>query len=104
MIVSSTLPSQGYNELDIVILDHLAKLLGFSESKTDVSIISDFFASENNLEPMLRWQRESFLEWYAGTNGKDHMTSMMEEHRSDWPELHWAGTTFIRDRSTRASR
>ena len=21
------------------------------------------------------------------TNGKDHMTSMMEEHRSDWPEL-----------------
>ncbi|MGA8476747.1 MAG: hypothetical protein WB696_02190, partial [Chthoniobacterales bacterium] len=71
MIVRSTIRFQGYNELNIVILDHLAKLLGFSESKTDLSIISDFFASENSLEPMLRWQRESFFEWYAGTTDLD---------------------------------
>lgn len=71
MIVRSTIPFQAYNELNIVILDHLAKLLGFSESKTHLSIISDFFASENSLEPMLRWQRESFFEWYAGTTDLD---------------------------------
>ena len=71
MIVRSTIRFQGYNELNIVILDHLAKLLGFSESKTGLSIISDFFASENSLEPTLRWQRESFFEWYAGTTDLD---------------------------------
>jgi type II secretory ATPase GspE/PulE/Tfp pilus assembly ATPase PilB-like protein len=65
MIVKSIVPSQGYNNLNIVILYHLAKLLGLSESKSDLSIISDFFASENSLEPTARWQRESFLEWYA---------------------------------------
>jgi hypothetical protein len=71
MIVRSIVPSQGYNELNIVILEHLAKLLGLSESRSDVSIISDFFASEISLEPIVRWQRESFLEWYAGKTDLD---------------------------------
>lgn len=65
MIVRSIVPSQGYNELNIVILYHLAKLLGLDESKNDLSLIFDFFASENSLEPTARWQREAFLEWYA---------------------------------------
>jgi type II secretory ATPase GspE/PulE/Tfp pilus assembly ATPase PilB-like protein len=58
-------PSLSYNELNFVILDHLAKLLGLRESWRDVSIVSDFFAAENSLEPLVRWQRESFLERYA---------------------------------------
>jgi type II secretory ATPase GspE/PulE/Tfp pilus assembly ATPase PilB-like protein len=65
MIVRSTVPSQGYNELDIVILYHLAGLLGLSEAKGDLSIIFDFFASQNSLELTAQWQQESFLEWYA---------------------------------------
>jgi type II secretory ATPase GspE/PulE/Tfp pilus assembly ATPase PilB-like protein len=71
MIVRSILPSQGYNELNIVILDHLAKLLGLRESRSDVSIISDFLASVNSLEPIVRWQRESCLEWYAAKTDLD---------------------------------
>jgi type II secretory ATPase GspE/PulE/Tfp pilus assembly ATPase PilB-like protein len=65
MIVRSTAPSQGYNELNNVILCHLAKLLGLGESKNDLSVIFDFFASESSLEPTIRWQREAFFEWYA---------------------------------------
>jgi len=65
MIVRSIVPSQGYDALNIVILDHLVKLLGLSGSRNDISIISDFFMFENSLEPMVRWQRGSFLEWYA---------------------------------------
>ena len=65
MIVRSIVPSQGYDVLNIVILDHLLKLLGLSGSRSDISIISDFFMFENSLEPMVRWQRGSFLEWYA---------------------------------------
>jgi type II secretory ATPase GspE/PulE/Tfp pilus assembly ATPase PilB-like protein len=71
MIVRSILPSQGYNELNIVILDHLAKLLGLRESRSDVSIISDFLASVNSLEPIVLWQRESCLEWYAAKTDLD---------------------------------
>jgi type II secretory ATPase GspE/PulE/Tfp pilus assembly ATPase PilB-like protein len=58
-------PSQGYNELNIAILYHLAKLLGLGKSKNDLSIIIDFFASEDSLESTVRWQRVTFLEWYA---------------------------------------
>jgi hypothetical protein len=65
MIVRSTVPSQGYDVLNIVILDHLVKMLGLSGSRSDVSTISDFFVFENSLEPIVRWQRGSFLEWYA---------------------------------------
>jgi type II secretory ATPase GspE/PulE/Tfp pilus assembly ATPase PilB-like protein len=65
MILRSIVPSQGYNELDIVILDHLAKVLGLNKSRTDASIVSDFLMSENSFEPTVRWQRESFLESYA---------------------------------------
>ena len=65
MIVRSIVPSQGYDALNIVILDHLVKLLGLSGSRNDISLISDFFMFENSLELMVRWQRGSFLEWYA---------------------------------------
>src|ERR1700732_1093674 len=65
MIVRSTEPSQGYNELNNVIHYYLAKLLGLTDAKNGFSIIFNFFSSETNLEPMARWQRESFLEWYA---------------------------------------
>jgi type II secretory ATPase GspE/PulE/Tfp pilus assembly ATPase PilB-like protein len=58
-------PSQGYDVLNVVILDHLVKVLGLSGSRSDVSTISDFFVFENSLEPMVRWQRGSFLECYA---------------------------------------
>jgi type II secretory ATPase GspE/PulE/Tfp pilus assembly ATPase PilB-like protein len=63
--------SPGYEDLNIVILDHLAKLLGLRESRSDVSVIFDFFASENGLEPIVRWQQESFLEWYAAKTDLD---------------------------------
>jgi type II secretory ATPase GspE/PulE/Tfp pilus assembly ATPase PilB-like protein len=56
---------QGYNELNILILYHLARLLGLGDSENNLSIILDFFASENTLEPVPRWERESFIEWYA---------------------------------------
>jgi type IV pilus assembly protein PilB len=65
MIVRSTEPSQGYNELNNVIHCYLAKLLGLTDAKNGFSIIFNFFSSETNLEAMARWQRESFLEWYA---------------------------------------
>ncbi|HZC34877.1 MAG TPA: hypothetical protein VE242_04650, partial [Chthoniobacterales bacterium] len=65
MIVRSIELSQGYNELNNVIVYHLSKLLGLGESKEDLSVIFDFFALEISLEPTTRWQREAFLEWYA---------------------------------------
>ena len=65
MIVRSIELSQGYNELNNVIVYHLSKLLGLGESKEDLSVIFDFFALESGLEPTTRWQREAFLEWYA---------------------------------------
>ena len=65
MIVRSIVPSQGYDELNTAILNHLVKLLGLTGSRSNTSIISEFFVSENSLEPMVRWQRESLLEWYA---------------------------------------
>jgi type II secretory ATPase GspE/PulE/Tfp pilus assembly ATPase PilB-like protein len=65
MILRSILPSQGYDVLNVVILDHLVKVLGLGGSRNDVSAISDFFVSENSLEPIVRWQRGSLLEWYA---------------------------------------
>jgi type IV pilus assembly protein PilB len=65
MIVRSTARSQGYNDLETLILYHLARLLGFSEEPSDLSVVFDFFASESNLEPLLRWEKESFLEWYS---------------------------------------
>jgi type II secretory ATPase GspE/PulE/Tfp pilus assembly ATPase PilB-like protein len=65
MIVRSIVPSQRYDVLNVVILDHVVKVLGLSGSRSDVSTISDFFVFENSLEPMVRWQRASFLECYA---------------------------------------
>jgi type II secretory ATPase GspE/PulE/Tfp pilus assembly ATPase PilB-like protein len=65
MIVRSIVPSHGYDVLNVIILDHLVKVLGLSGSRSDVSTISDFFVFENSLEPMVRWQRASFLECYA---------------------------------------
>jgi hypothetical protein len=65
MIVRSIVPSQGYDVLNVVILDHLVKVLGLGGSRNDVSAISAFFVSENSLEPIVRWLRGSFLEWYA---------------------------------------
>ena len=71
MIVGSLVRSQCYNDLNIAILYHLAKLLGLGESRNDLSIIFDFFASEDRLEPTVRWQRESFLESYAHKSDLD---------------------------------
>jgi Type II secretory pathway, ATPase PulE/Tfp pilus assembly pathway, ATPase PilB len=71
MIVRSIAPSIDYDELDLAVLDHLAKLLELREARSDVSIVFDFFAAENTLEPIVRWQRESFLERYAAKAGLD---------------------------------
>ena len=71
MIVRSIAPSIDYDELDLAVLDHLAKLLGLREARSDVSIVFDFFAAENTLEPIVRWQRDSFLERYAAKAGLD---------------------------------
>jgi hypothetical protein len=71
MIAGSIVPSAGYDELNFVILNHLAKLLELTESRSDVSIVFDFFAAENSLEPIVRWQRESFLERYAAKTDLD---------------------------------
>jgi hypothetical protein len=71
MIARPIESSPGYDELNFAILNHLAKLLELTEPGSDVSIIFDFFAAENRFEPIVRWQRESFLEWYAAKTDLD---------------------------------
>jgi type II secretory ATPase GspE/PulE/Tfp pilus assembly ATPase PilB-like protein len=71
MIVRSKTPSVGYNELNLAIVDHLRKLLELREERNDVSVVFDFFVAENKLQPLVRWQRASFLEHYAAKTDLD---------------------------------